>query len=395
MKVVALHTDFRIYWAARWRALNHVLRDRGDELVVIEIAGKGSPYSFASQEPVNDLNWIVLFKDASPEELTGKDIESELFPTLEDIKPDIIMAGAIAFPSGALAVKWGQKHGTRIIIFDDSKNEFVQRSRFVNYIKKCVYSGVEAMFYPAPGWQKTGEEWGFKSDSMFYGVDVVDNEFWSRTRTDTTADESYFIAVGRQVPTKNFPLLIRSYFMYKTTIGRESYKLKLVGEGPEREKIENEVRDNELENEVEILSFKGQEELNRLFQNARALCVSSYSEPWGLVLNEAMASGCPVIATEACGATDVLIEEGITGYKCRVNDVESLATKMIQFHKLGEYRQSLMRQACIDKMNAWGLEKFASSGVAAIDYVTGIQKRKVSLIKRIIISLWRGQYRPV
>ena len=43
MKIAALHPDFRIYWPARLQALSKVLKERGDELTVIEIAGKGSP----------------------------------------------------------------------------------------------------------------------------------------------------------------------------------------------------------------------------------------------------------------------------------------------------------------------------------------------------------------
>ena len=119
MKIVALHTDFRIYWPARLRKLNEVLNWRGDSLEVIEIAGLGSPYAFAAKRKEDDLLWHILFPNRKPEELDGATIKSSLFKALTRINPDVIIAGAIAFPSGALAVRWGQKTGTKVIIFDD------------------------------------------------------------------------------------------------------------------------------------------------------------------------------------------------------------------------------------------------------------------------------------
>lgn len=123
MKVVALHTDFRIYWPARLRKLNEVLNRQGDSLQVIEIAGLGSPYAFAAKQEENDLLWHILFPDKKPEGLDGATIKSSLFKVLARINPDVIIAGAIAFPSGALAVRWGQKTGAKVIIFDDAKKK--------------------------------------------------------------------------------------------------------------------------------------------------------------------------------------------------------------------------------------------------------------------------------
>lgn len=50
MKIVTLHTDFRIYWPARLQALNAVLNKHGDTLEVIEIAGEGSHYAFSKRK---------------------------------------------------------------------------------------------------------------------------------------------------------------------------------------------------------------------------------------------------------------------------------------------------------------------------------------------------------
>ena len=60
---------------------------------------------------------------------------------LDAFSPDVVIAGAIAFPSGALSVAWGQKKKKPVIIFDDAKINAVSRNGFTEYIKKAVYSG--------------------------------------------------------------------------------------------------------------------------------------------------------------------------------------------------------------------------------------------------------------
>src|SRR5512133_2750969 len=47
MTIAFVHTDFRLYWKSRLEAFNEFCNARGDRLVIVEVAGKGSPYSFA------------------------------------------------------------------------------------------------------------------------------------------------------------------------------------------------------------------------------------------------------------------------------------------------------------------------------------------------------------
>ncbi|MDE7180540.1 MAG: glycosyltransferase family 4 protein [Muribaculaceae bacterium] len=397
MRIVALHTDFRIYWPARWKALATELKKNGHELYVVEIAGKGSPYSFASQQDEDDsLNWHILFPHDSPEQLSGKTIEQRLFPLLKSISPQVIIAGAIAFPSGALAVKWGMRHGTRIIIFDDAKWSSVRRSRLVNFIKKSVYAGADALFLPAYPWEQTGKFWGFDHQQLFYGVDVVDNGFWATPDNTPSEYGDYLIAVGRQIPVKNFSTLLKAYSQYCSNYyGQRAYRLVLVGDGPMRQELEKFISDHELAKMVILLPFKTQFELRSLFQRARALCLPSYSETWGLVINEAMAAGCAIIASNECGASEVLVKDGVNGFTFPSDNVEALAACLDKFHKLDRKEFDGMRNASKNIIADWGVARFVTGALDAIGYVYSHPKRSCSLLQKFIITHWRGQYRPV
>lgn len=395
MNILALHTDFRIYWPARLKALNRALNKRGDTLDVVEIAGEGSPYAFSKREGDISLNWHILFPKEKPENLAGKQIEERLYPLLDRINPDVIIAGAIAFSSGALAVNWGIIHNKRVIVFDDAKIETVKRSPIVDFIKQAVYNGVDALLYPAPEWIETGKYWKFRPEQLFYGIDVVDNNFWGNPQHLNCQWDRFFLAVGRQIPKKNFLTIVKSYCRYASRIGTDAYDLVLIGDGPDHKSIVDLANRSGLSDKIFFLPFLPQEDLSTMYSNSQALIVCSIEETWGLVINEAMASGCPVIASVQSGATNTLVQEGVNGYKFSCEDEENLTEIMIRFHNLPFQHKELMRQEAKRIISKWGLEYFVQSCCQAIDYVVSGPKRKITILDRIIIKLWKGRYRPI
>lgn len=395
MKIVALHTDFRIYWPARLNALNKVLNKRGDILEVIEIAGEGSHYAFSKKENQTNLHWHILFPKEKPENLTGSTIQKQLFPLLDTLQPAVIIAGAIAFPSGALAVAWGKKNNKKVIVFDDAKIDAVKRNPFINYIKQAVYNGVDAMFYPASDWEETGRYWKFEKAQLFYGVDVVDNDFWGTPSDLKEQWGKYFVSVGRQIPKKNYFPIAQAYVRYRKEIGNDAFNWILIGDGPEHERIVKFIQENHCEDKVFFLPFLPQEELLSIYQHAEALICSSSSETWGLVINEAMAGGCPVIASIQCGATNTLVHDGVNGFQFSCEDVDKLTELMLAYHNLPLNKKEAMKKASKQIISNWGLERFAKGCCEAIDFVIAQSKRKISIIDSLIIRLWKGRYRPI
>ena len=397
MKVAIIHTDFRIYWPARLRALDSFLNQRGIELEVVEIAGAGSPYAFAGKEKQDGMTWHVLFPSKKMEELATGEIKRQLFALLDSMQPDVIIAGAIAFPSGALSIAWAKKHRIKVVCFDDAKMEAVKRSGMVNWIKKNIYNGVYAMLYPSPDWDETGRFWGFKQEQLFYGIDVVDNEFWQDCDGENTLqNERYFLAVGRQIQKKNFLHIVISYKAYHDRYGNNAFPLLLVGDGPEHGLIERFVKDNNLTGCVSLLPFKSQKELRRIYHGAEALILSSSSsETWGLVINEAMACSVPVIASDQCGATHTLIRDGVNGYSFPLVEQDSLTKRMCEYQELSVCERNKMRLAASNTISNWGLPRFCQCCYDAINYVTRLPQKRFSLVNSLIIDLWKGRYRPV
>lgn len=388
MRIVALHTDFRLYWPARLDALKKHFDAKGDTFQVVEIAGKGSPYAFAQTNRANsDGYWNILYPESAMENLDPKEIKPRLMKLLDKLNPDIIISGAIAFPSGAVAVAWANKHDKRVIVFDDSKIDVTPRSKLVNRIKRAVYNGVDAMLYPAPQWDDTGRFWGFDNDRIFYGIDVVDNAFWE-IPSERVYGRRYFLTVGRLIECKNFDGLIRVYNKLAEKFD-DIPDLVIIGEGPQQKKLKELACDK-----VNILPFKKPEELRSFYQHAELFILPSHQDTWGLVVNEAMAAGLGCAVSRQCGCAESLIARS-TNYMFNDTDYERLLDIMIQQVNLSPADKEIQKNKIADTIKVFDMKSLCKAVEQAVDKVYAKPKRRGSFIDKLIINRWNGRYNPV
>jgi glycosyltransferase involved in cell wall biosynthesis len=246
--------------------------------------------------------------------------------------------------------------------------------------------------YPSEDWMSTGRYWGFKENQLFYGIDVVDNEFWQRPIL-SEQHSNYFLFVGRLIQVKNLLFLLKAYTRYRQEV-QNPYDLFIVGDGVERDRICQYIKQTNLEG-VKLVPFLQQIDLISIYRNARAFILPSIQETWGLVINEAMASGLPIISSTKCGATSILVKEGHNGYTFSPDCEEELIDKMILFDKSSYEEQSLMGEHSLEMISHWGLSKFSEGCYKAIKYVLTAPYRRLSFIDVIILNKWKGRYRPV
>ncbi len=453
MKVVVTHTDLRIYWPARLDALQRALKSRGDELYIVEIAGAGSPHAFAAKRRTADIehhpaislrrhgpdaplpaapaeaasqaagyadgeaprNWICLFPDARMEDIPAADASRMLLKKLNELDPDVVMSSSFAYPSGAAAIRWARSYHKAVVIFDDAKPTDVVRSGIVNSIKRRIFGQIDAMLCPAEPWRKAMGFWGLRPEQIFLGVDVVDNAFWAEQpktapgsnliagsdaatapRPALTPDAEqppFLLAVGRQIEAKNLLFLLRAYARYSKDQSA-ALPLVMVGEGPQRENIQRLIEELKID-KVTLIPFVSPWELRGIYHRAAALVLPSKSETWGLVVNEAMASGLPVLVSSACGCSEVLIKDESNGYVFPPADEEKLTDVLRRFTALSRDERKAMGSASLRVISDWGLDRFVDGSTQAIDYAFMHRKECRSLITRLFLRRWKGRYRPV
>lgn len=138
------------------------------------------------------------------------------------------------------------------------------------------------------------------------GYSAVDNEHFSRDiNVSTLPKRNIVLCIARYSPEKDLETLIQAYIKSNAY---QKIELWLVGEGPQRDTLEHAVEGHE-----EWIKLKGwvtYSDLPSLYSRAICFVLPSKFEPWGLVVNEAMASGVPVICSDACGCIPDLDVEG-------------------------------------------------------------------------------------
>lgn len=116
----------------------------------------------------------------------------------------------------------------------------------------------------------------------------------------------YLFAVSRLDSAKRLDLLVEAMGLVES-----SARLKLAGAGPEAERLAEMSAGNPR---VELLGRVADDELDRLYGNARGVAMLAYEEDFGLVALEAMQAGRPVITCRDSGGPRELVEDGVTGY---------------------------------------------------------------------------------
>lgn len=141
-------------------------------------------------------------------------------------------------------------------------------------------------------------------------------------------EEKLLIYVGRMAQEKNIPFMLDSF---KKIVEKQPAKLLIVGEGSELENFRQYTKDHGLEDKVIFTGRVEYKEIPNYYGASDVFIMTSTTEVKPLALLEAMATGLPIIAVSACGASDT-IQDGINGYLTS-EDREEFANKVLEVLK--------------------------------------------------------------
>ncbi len=173
--------------------------------------------------------------------------------------------------------------------------------------------------------------------------------------------ERDFVVIARFVPKKNLTIAIRAFARYRAASAANRRRLVLCGSGP----LDAELRALVAElgvPDVVFTGFLGPEAIAEILTRALALVLPSVEEQWGLVVNEAVALGIPVLCSDNVGARDTLVRTGVNGFVFEPENFEGLSTLM----------QLLSADAELWRSMALSSRKIATQGDVAA-FVAGVR----------------------
>ncbi len=136
-----------------------------------------------------------------------------------------------------------------------------------------------------------------------------------------------FVVVARFVPKKNIPTAIRAYARFRTLCPDAPQRLLLCGSGELEPAIRALIAELGVDG-VELCGFLGDRAVAAVLADAMALILPSIEEQWGLVVNEAVALGIPVLCSDNVGARDTLVRSGVNGFVLEPDNAEGFAACM-------------------------------------------------------------------
>lgn len=169
-----------------------------------------------------------------------------------------------------------------------------------------------------------------------YCVDVMRE---TRLRMAQMPAEPQFLYVGRLSPEKSLDVLLLAFAQVLSAL--PAARLVLVGGGPQADELKALAGELGLGDAVIFAGSMGQETLAEQYARATCLVLPSRSEPWGLVVNEALHYGCPVIVSDHCGCVPELVIDGKSGYVFQTDNAGDLSNKMLKLiTELGDVAQA-------------------------------------------------------
>ncbi len=166
------------------------------------------------------------------------------------------------------------------------------------------------------------------------------------------------LTVGQFIPRKANEILIEAARQLDPTVG-----VYLIG-GKATEEYTRRIAEWRLPN-VHLLDFKKKDELKKYYQAADVFALPTREDIWGLVINEAMAQGLPVVASDRCIAAQELVTEGENGFLVPVNDPGALAEKLNRLLNDDALRQSMAAHA-LERIRPYTIEAMVEAHRAAI-----------------------------
>jgi 1,2-diacylglycerol 3-alpha-glucosyltransferase len=322
-RVAVIFDNYGPYHHARLDAAANLM-----DVCGIELSGSSNEYAWKRSERESSWDHHTLFPGQSCRTVPRRQLARRVTAILDRLNPSVVAVSGWNIAGSNPAVAWCESRGVPTVLMSETTaHDFVRRplvealkSRLVRIHSAALVGGSSHADYL--------RQLGMPGDRIFLGYDAIDNRHFAigaaaarqdaeRLRRQYALPERYFLASARFVEKKNLLMLLEAYASYRfrqNAAGTEPWSLVLLGDGPLAPAIRERVHSLELGGSVLLPGFQQYPELPIFYGLAGAFVHASTTEQWGLVVNEAMAAGLPILVSQTCGCAGELVHPGENGF---------------------------------------------------------------------------------
>ena len=417
-RIAILFDNFGPYHLARLRAAAAVT-----DLLAVEVAARSAEYAWegrARNAERGEWKIVTLLEAGTSRKVSHRELAARLSRALDNFRPQIVFIPGWSSQAAFAALSWCVRQGVPAVVMSESTEWDERRSAWREVVKRHIVRLYSAALVGGAPHKDYTVQLGMPLERVFLGYDAVENRYFedkvaevrsqkSEVRRKFGLPENYFLASARFVEQKNLPRLLKAYSRYRElvkkaenlkseTLKSESGKpstvnhqpstapwdLVLLGDGPIRETLNSQLSTLNLHNHVQMPGFKQYPDLPAYYGLANAFIHASTVEPWGLVVNEAMASGLPVLVSNRCGCATDLVQDGVNGFRFDPYNIEEIAQLML---RISDFRFPIsdFGAASARIIANWGPERFARGLKAAADKAVEVGSQRASWMARWLL----------
>lgn len=239
--------------------------------------------------------------------------------------PCAVMLGGWEYPASWQVRRWAKRRGIATFGFYEA-TPHTQRypGGPVAAARRAFFRGLDGVLSPGQVTTKMLLGLGVPAGRIVTTTNCVDNDWFRarRTRLPRPGSGHTFLYAGQLVERKNVGSLIEAF----RRVARADDRLVVAGEGPLNSSLQQQVSDSGLTGQVSFRGHVPHDDLLALYGEADTFVLPSTAEVWGLVVNEALASGLHAVVSARCGVAPEVA--GMTGVQVTEPEVGSLAAAM-------------------------------------------------------------------
>jgi glycosyltransferase involved in cell wall biosynthesis len=294
-------------------------------------------------------------------------------------KPQTIICGGYSYAASWEALLWARLHHIEFILWSESTGEDTRerwplvewcKTYFLRHCDRFVVPGKASLDYLRLLTSATTE--------IVTAPNAVDNSWFAVQAGNTRSHAAEFrmkmklpsrfiLFVGRLVPEKGVFDLLAAYAKLDSCL-RSEVALVFAGDGISRAELTRHATQI-TPGAVYFPGFAQREDLAGLYALAEVLVLPTHSDPWGLVVNEAMTCGLPIIVSNVAGCSADLVKDGWNGYVVPFQDSDKLSAAIDSVVRHRELRQQMSARS-LERIQDYSPEACADGLAAAANYAS-------------------------
>ncbi len=267
---------------------------------------------------------------------------------LRKMSPNAILCGGYNYVASWQSLLWARRHHVPFSLWVESTvRDFRAGSRLVESLKARFMQACDQFVVPGKSAFEYVISYGAPEESIFIAPNAVDSKFFAERaeavrkveaahRRTLRLPSRYFLFVGRLVREKGVFDLLNAYATLAPAL-RSEMGLVFVGDGAARAELEKQASAI-TPGSILFPGFAQREPLAGYYALAETFVFPTHSDPWGLVVNEAMACGLPIISTNVAGCVADLVQDQGNGCVIQAGEIQPLASAMQELASNTELR---------------------------------------------------------